>query len=523
MPQPTSCEDSYWTGACTACPGYWYQGCEDGYTGVAERGCGTLGCEIQCRYDSDDCVDVNCEVSDFGEWSECSVSCGEGTQSRTRTITQDPLLNGTACPELEETRACNTQDCPVMPQPTSCEDSYWTGACTACPGYWYQGCEDGYTGVAERGCGILGCEIQCRYDSDDCVDVNCEVSDFGEWSECSVSCGDGTQTRTRTITQDPLLNGNACPELVETRACNNQECPQPSGGCADSYWTGECTACPGYWYQGCRDGYDKFAERGCGTLGCEIQCRNENAECVDVDCEVSDFGEWSECSETCGDGTQTRTRTITQDPMHNGAACPELVETQTCKIQECPVHCEMSDWSDFSECSETCGEGVRARTRTVTTEAMHGGDECPSALETAVCKDAECPVDCEVSDFTEWGDCNVTCDPGLQIRFRSVTQDALHGGAECPALSETRDCAWQEACDCTTKTAYDARCLSTTSSRICTQKYGCRWNNEECAPVAAGAKIKCSRLLASKCNCYTGCKTKISRGKLKCTGTHRFQ
>merc|ERR1712205_245585 len=40
-----------------------------------------------------------------------------------------------------------------------------------------------------------------------------------------------------------------------------------------------------------------------------------------VDCEVSEFGDWSECSGTCGGGTKYRERTITQKPLHGGQGC----------------------------------------------------------------------------------------------------------------------------------------------------------------------------------------------------------
>ena len=54
---------------------------------------------------------VNCQVSAWSDWSMCSKTCGGGTQTRTRMVTQPPMNGGTACPALSETRACNTQAC----------------------------------------------------------------------------------------------------------------------------------------------------------------------------------------------------------------------------------------------------------------------------------------------------------------------------------------------------------------------------------------------------------------------------
>ena len=56
---------------------------------------------------------------------------------------------------------------------------------------------------------------------------------FGRWSECSASCGGGTQTKTRTCTNPaPAYDGTECVgEANETQICNDDECPTPSTGC----------------------------------------------------------------------------------------------------------------------------------------------------------------------------------------------------------------------------------------------------------------------------------------------------
>ena len=52
-------------------------------------------------------------------------------------------------------------------------------------------------------------------------------ADFGNWSECSVPCGGGTVTRTRTCTNpSPAYGGADCVgEKNETRTCNENKCP----------------------------------------------------------------------------------------------------------------------------------------------------------------------------------------------------------------------------------------------------------------------------------------------------------
>lgn len=61
-----------------------------------------------------------------------------------------------------------------------------------------------------------------------------------------------------------------------------------------------------------------------------------------VDGGWTDFGDWSECSATCGGGTQTRTRSCTNPaPAHGGADClGESSQSQACNTGGCPGYCE---------------------------------------------------------------------------------------------------------------------------------------------------------------------------------------
>lgn len=60
---------------------------------------------------------------------------------------------------------------------------------------------------------------------------------------------------------------------------------------------------------------------------CLIPCRQ--------DCIVAEFAPWSECSKTCGNGLQHRTRHVVAPPQFGGSACPNLTEFQICQSSPC--------------------------------------------------------------------------------------------------------------------------------------------------------------------------------------------
>lgn len=55
------------------------------------------------------------------------------------------------------------------------------------------------------------------------------------------------------------------------------------------------------------------------------------------------------------------------------------------------------------------------------------------------------PRDCETSDWSAWSPCSKTCrasdmSPGFRVRSRSITQNPIGHGKECPTLEEKEAC-----------------------------------------------------------------------------------
>lgn len=66
--------------------------------------------------------------------------------------------------------------------------------------------------------------LQCVIGQAQTINRDCVVSGWSEWGSCTVACGGGVATRSRTILEAPGDNGSACGKLVDSQACNTTAC-----------------------------------------------------------------------------------------------------------------------------------------------------------------------------------------------------------------------------------------------------------------------------------------------------------
>ncbi|XP_060570519.1 thrombospondin-2-like isoform X2 [Ruditapes philippinarum] len=123
-------------------------------------------------------------------------------------------------------------------------------------------------------------------------------TEWGEWSQCSVSCDRGTSVRNRIC-------------VHQLDASKNETC---------------------------------------------VGARNDTKNCSIEPCAVngqwSDWSAWGNCSVTCENGTRTRHRECTDPgPQFGGMNCTgDTLEIEECSSQPCPVDGEWC-WRQVIECS----------------------------------------------------------------------------------------------------------------------------------------------------------------------------
>src|SRR5205823_4124115 len=103
-------------------------------------------------------------------------------------------------------------------------------------------------------------------------------------------------------------------------------------------------------------------------------------------------------------------------------------------LPPCPVNCVMDAWTNYSSCSMSCGDGTQTRTRNIVTQGSNGGQMCdPSMLtDTASCTGINC--DCVPSAWSSWSKCNNSCGAGFQTMTRSVVRAATGTGQACGSV-----------------------------------------------------------------------------------------
>ncbi|XP_076864650.1 brain-specific angiogenesis inhibitor 2 isoform X5 [Brachyhypopomus gauderio] len=149
---------------------------------------------------------------------------------------------------------------------------------------------------------------------------------------------------------------------------------------------------------------------------------------------AEEWSQWSVCSLTCGQGWQVRTRSCVSSPYGTLCSGP-LRETRLCNnTATCPgepghppVEGQWMDWAAWTRCSVSCGTGTQQRQRRCSVSA-HGWSECKGThAETRECTNPSCGGGGSWGPWNTWSPCSKTCDSGWQRRFRLCEGTGVQG------------------------------------------------------------------------------------------------
>ncbi|XP_014325859.1 thrombospondin-2-like isoform X1 [Xiphophorus maculatus] len=280
-------------------------------------------------------------------------------------------------------------------------DVWDVDSCTSCA------CQDGKVVCKQVLCPPVSCISPSFVDGKCCL-VCLEDEDgwspWSEWTHCSVTCGRGGQQRGRSCNG---ISGCAGPSL-QTRSCSLMKCDRK--GRTDGNW--------GLW------------------------------------------SPWSACTTSCGEGDITRVRMCNNPPPSKGAkGCKgNARETKPCNNTVCPVAGGWTAWSEWSQCSTSCGGGLISRRRECLNPApQNGGKPCAGeAADYEACNKQPCPVDlCLLSN---------PCFPG--VKCTSMSDGSWECG-DCPVGLKGNGTHCKDENECEVDEVCFTKCVNTDPGFYC--------------------------------------------------------
>jgi len=319
-----------------------------------------------------------CDVTTWGDWSQCSTNCGTGTKTRTRTFVEmdssscsDELYDQATC---EETSGCSSHVVEVTKQrtrPTTPRPASYGGK-QMLPS------PRKLVGRKKFGRG----------------DPQCDTATWTQWSPCSVTCDKGYKIRTR-VYKMPFVPNRICDNL---RLTQKQDCRMPSCWGGDYYDANDSPPMDDSEeidFNNIQEDNDKSSmmansnakqmfcnsdpNPGIGRGSMEQWFYNHHEglcqvfKYTGVGGNKNNFATKQECMESCHPE-------VSPSPLFRGLSSQSLVREDYLMAEQAANDCQVSGWTEWSSCSASCGRGWMTKERHITKESRHGGKPCPRKL-----------------------------------------------------------------------------------------------------------------------------------------------
>ncbi|NWQ90102.1 ATL2 protein, partial [Burhinus bistriatus] len=302
------------------------------------------------------CTGRDCQPRwETSRWSECSRTCGEGYQYRTvrcwkmlapgfDSSVYDDLCESAGLARPMERKACKNKAC--GPQ---WELSEWSECSARC----------GMQGTMKR-------EVRCSVEAPLCDESRKPSSEkactgppcdrrwtTSDWGPCSGSCGEGRMSRfiaCRNLEGKVISNSQCDPATkpLAVHPCGDKNCP---AHWVEQEWD-QCDASCGRGMKtrvvlcaGLENGmYREYPKKHCEAS----QKPEEQAACFRRPCSTWFTTSWSQCSKTCGAGVRLREVKCYQgEVLAQGCDPTSKPEAkQTCQLQPCPTEAPEEDCED---------------------------------------------------------------------------------------------------------------------------------------------------------------------------------
>ncbi|CAL8134698.1 unnamed protein product [Orchesella dallaii] len=338
-----------------------------------------------------------CAVTDFRPWGGCSVTCGQGLKRRYREFLHLNMAQSHGCDSnlLVDTKPC------------------------------------------------FGTFPNCMDPQE--IRPECETSDWKEWGPCNATCGKGIQSRSRVYSHPPP-HTDCRMGLTEYQSCEGTECT-PQEMCTQPVDTIRCQNSYTKWHydvgsQTCK----KFSYGGCGGTqnifeskeDCEDTCGSITELPSDSLPGYHHRHQVTSPSLSSGYGMSSFTSHVGKPVYHQNQNQHQIQNQNqhqpTSSRYHHQHHQHNSPYSSSYQSYGPVGErsGHQSSLSTLSSSLASSSSNSYSSYGP--------PLDCVVSEWTQWSQCSVTCGRGHKYRTRFIKVPSQNGGAQCPNLEHKRKC-----------------------------------------------------------------------------------